>query len=265
VSDQLRIISFGGGVQSTALLVLAAQGVVDFPAAVFSNVGDRAENPATLAYVAEHARPFAAEHGVELHEVRWRSKGRDRDLYDDLVGSSRSIDIPVKMAGGAPGHRKCTDRYKIAVIRRWCEAHGATAASPATIAVGFSTDEVERASSRHSAPTENVVYPLLELGLSRSGCARVIREAGLPVPPKSSCWFCPFQRPQQWAEMRRDQPGMFAAAVALEERLNEKREGLGKDHVYLGAAGTALAELTEAQTPLFGDGPDTCDSWGCWT
>lgn len=260
----LRMISYGGGVQSTALVVLAAQGKIDFPVAVFSNVGEHAEKPETLAYVREHAAPFAARHGVELVETCWVSKGLPRDLYDDLVGPSRSIDIPVKMAGGAPGHRKCTDRYKISVIRRWCEAHGATADDPAVIAVGFSTDEVERVSSRHSAASEAVVYPLLELGLSRAGCERVIRDAGLPIPPKSACWFCPFQRTQQWAEMRRDQPERFAAAVALENRLNEKREALGKDPVYLGKAGTPLAFAATAQPSLF-DGPDSCDSWGCWT
>ena len=34
-----RILSYGGGVQSNALLVLAAQGVIYFDALVFANVG----------------------------------------------------------------------------------------------------------------------------------------------------------------------------------------------------------------------------------
>lgn len=260
----VRAISYGGGVQSTALLVLAAQGHVNFSAALFANVGDHAENPATLVYVKEHAAPFAAAHGVALHELRWVSKGITRDLYDDLVGPLRSIDIPVKMAGGAPGNRKCTDRYKIAVVRRWCEANGATREDPAVVAVGISTDEIERANNRRTGATEQVVYPLLDLGISRTECTRIIRDAGLPVPPKSSCWFCPFQRPQQWAEMRRDQPERYEAAVALEGRLNEKREMLGKDPVYLAKAGTLLGMLDEAQPSLF-DGPEGCDSGYCWT
>lgn len=47
----LRTISYGGGVQSTALVVLAAQGVIDYPVALFSNVGDDSEYPATIDYV----------------------------------------------------------------------------------------------------------------------------------------------------------------------------------------------------------------------
>jgi len=46
----LRAISYGGGVQSTALVVLAAQGVIDFPLALFANVGEDAE-PDTIRYV----------------------------------------------------------------------------------------------------------------------------------------------------------------------------------------------------------------------
>lgn len=264
-SAPLRTISYGGGVQSTALVVLAAQGVIDFPVALFANVGDRAENPATLTYMAEHAMPYAAAHGIEVHQLRWVSRGGVvRDLYDDVMGDNRTIPIPVKMLGGAPGRRQCTDRYKIAVVSRWCRAHGATPDTPATVAVGISTDEFDRASTRRPSPHEVVTYPLLELGLSRNDCARIIRDAGLPVPPKSSCWFCPFQSTRSWAEKRRDAPDVFAAGVVMERRLNEKRASMGKDAVYIAKAGVALEDTPEADPSLF-DGPEGCDSGSCWT
>jgi hypothetical protein len=41
----VRAISYGGGVQSTALLVLAARREIDFPLAIFANVGDDSEHP----------------------------------------------------------------------------------------------------------------------------------------------------------------------------------------------------------------------------
>ena len=45
----MKVISYGGGVQSTAMLVLANQGAIDsVDAALFSNVGDDSEHPATL-------------------------------------------------------------------------------------------------------------------------------------------------------------------------------------------------------------------------
>ena len=43
----LRVFSYGGGVQSTAALVLASQHKIDFKTFLFCNVGDDSENPAT--------------------------------------------------------------------------------------------------------------------------------------------------------------------------------------------------------------------------
>ena len=49
----MRVISYGGGVQSTALVVLAAQGKIGHvDAALFANVGDDSEHPASNTRVA---------------------------------------------------------------------------------------------------------------------------------------------------------------------------------------------------------------------
>jgi hypothetical protein len=50
----IRAFSYGGW-QSTAALVLAAQGHIDFRTFLFANVGDDSEHPATLAYIRDHA------------------------------------------------------------------------------------------------------------------------------------------------------------------------------------------------------------------
>ncbi|MGK5533337.1 hypothetical protein [Streptomyces sp. URMC 129] len=74
----IRVISFGGGQQSTALLVLAGQGVIDYRTFLFANVGDDSEHPATLAYIAEHPRLFARACELESTLVERRERlGRD--------------------------------------------------------------------------------------------------------------------------------------------------------------------------------------------
>src|ERR687898_2320058 len=81
---------------------------------------------------------------------------------------SRSLPIPVRMPDtGAPGTRSCTLDFKIRVIGRWLRQHGASRTNPATVAVGFSTDEVHSANRKRAQPWETPDYPLLELGLSR--------------------------------------------------------------------------------------------------
>lgn len=232
----LRSVSYGGGVQSTALLVLAAQGYLDFPVFLFANVGEKAEHPKTLRYVREVAFDYAAAHGIEMHEIyrtptRGVSAGVKEDLWDRLMRpDSQSLPIPVRMPDtGAPGARSCTADFKIRVVGKWLREHGATEENPATVAVGISTDEWNRANSRKVEPYENVTYPLLTIetrrgiGLNRAQCEAIIRDAGLPVPIKSSCFFCPFHKPTVWIDQARNEPELFARSVLLEDTLNERR------------------------------------------
>ncbi|MEI5100357.1 phosphoadenosine phosphosulfate reductase [Streptomyces sp. PmtG] len=266
----LRSVSYGGGVQSTALLVLAAQKRIDFPLFLMANVGDDSENPATFSYLEEYARPFAAEHGIGLTVLdRVKRDGSTETLMQRLERPDiRSIDIPVRMANGAPGNRKCTTEFKIKVIGRWLKDHGATPQNPATVGIGISVDEIHRANNRRIEPHEVITYPLLDLGLRRTDCARIIREAGLPVPPKSSCFFCPFHRPETWHDQRRDEPELFEKACRLEDLLNERREELGKDHVYLTRFGRPLREAIPDGVdllPIFDEADGACDSGWCMT
>lgn len=313
----LATISYGGGVQSTALLVLAATGRIPFSTFLFCNVGDDSEHPATLAYVEAVAKPYAAANGIDLQELqRTRRDGSTETLMQRLVDprpcracagigqladpdracsacegtgkvESRSLPIPVRMSNGAPGNRSCTADFKIRVVSRWLKAHGATADHPATVGIGISLDEIQRANTRVKDEWERVVYPLIGIGidtglqLRRDDCMRIIRDAGLPVPPKSSCFFCPFHRPAAWADLARETPELFEKAVALEETLNARRERLGKDPVFLTRfnmpLGQAIATGDETlfelaangearrELPLLEDDADGECGGACWT
>jgi len=272
MSEELRVISYGGGVQSTAMVVLAARGELPhgpYSAALFSNVGDDSEHPKTLEYVRNIAIPWAAEQGFEIIELQKTMRdGSTRTLWEDLMRESRTINIPVRMDNGAPGNRNCTATFKMQVVGKWLKKHGASKDNKATVAIGISTDEITRVSNKRAQDYETPVYPLIDLNLDRSRCMTVIREAGLPVPPKSSCFFCPFHRPQMWSEMRRDEPELFEKAAQLEDTLNERRERLGKDHVYLTRFAQPLREaIPEAadMLPIFAPDTDTCDEGYCWT
>lgn len=259
----LQTFSHGGGVQSTAALVLSAQGRIDFPVHLFANVGDDSEHPDTLSYVREVSIPFAAAHGIELHELhRVRRDGTQETLLGRLTKEgSRSLPIPARMSNGAPGTRSCTMDFKLRVLQKWLKKHGATPAEPATVGIGFSTDEMHRVGNavNRPRPIEKITYPLIALGISRSACYEIIAKAGLPKPPKSACWFCPMHRPSKWAEMARDEPELFDKSVALEKLLNDRRDMLGKDHVFFTRFGKPLSvAVNAAQDPLFRDE----DGWG---
>lgn len=270
-AQPVRSVSYGAGVQSTALLVLAAQGRIDFNLFLFANVGDDSEHPDSLRYFNEVAKPYAEAHGIEMVELRrvWKRgerKGQVETLWGRLMrDGSRSLPIPVRMSNGAPGTRSCTADFKIKVIGDELKRRGATPENPATVALGISVDEIERARPGIDplATYQFRVYPLLDLGLNRRDCQRLIGEAGLPVPGKSSCFFCPFHNKETWRALKRDTPELWEKACQLEDTLNERRRMLGRDEVYLTRHGIPLRDTLDDQLVL--DGMDGCDSGWCMT
>lgn len=237
-----RIFSFGGGKQSMAVLVLGARGLLQYDAYLFSNVGEDSEHPDTLRYFREVAQPFAARYGLNLLEVRReRRDKRPETVYSRLMGPTKSIGIPVRMSNGAPGNRQCTVDFKIKVVAKWTKQHGATREHPCTVGIGFSVDESHRMTDRITEGHEVPEYPLVDRKITRSMCIDIVREAGLPPTPKSACYFCPFTKLVAWQRMAEQNPALFAKAVRVEERANEKRAALGKDKVSLSRRGSPLS------------------------
>lgn len=261
----LRVFSHGGGAQSIAVLVLAAQGRVQYDAFLFANVGEDSEDPKTLAYHRDIATPFAAEHGlnlVELHRVM--RTGETRTLHHQIVTQPKSIPFPVRMQGGGFGNRQCTERFKIKVVARWTREHGATETNPAVCGIGISMDELDRATTTEKVKHQRTEYPLLDLRLSRADCRRIIGDAGLPQPPKSSCYFCPFRSLEDWRRQRATEPEVFASSVALERLVNEHRDAMGKDRVWFSSTMRPLDELPD-QLGMFDESEATCDTFSCMT
>lgn len=262
----IRIFSFGGGVQSTAALVLAARGRIDYRVFLFCNVGEDSENPATLEYIEKYSKPYAKAHGLEFYELRKiKRSGEIETLAGRVFATKRSVPIPAYMSNGAPGNRSCTIDFKIKVIARWLKQHGAAIANPAMVGLGISLDESQRMRLDSGIAWEKLEYPLIDLRLKRTDCMKIIEEAGLPVPPKSSCFFCPFHRPSEWNRIKRDEPELFQQAIAIECKINETRQVIKRDRVYLHRWLVPLEDIEGIQTEFNFDGDDNCESGYCVT
>jgi len=305
----LRVFSYGGGVQSTAALVLAAQGKIDFKTFLFCNVGDDSENPATITYVRDIAMPYAKAHGIELIELHNTHFGEPTTLYQHLTRpGSKSIGIPVRMAGsGAPGRRSCTADFKINVVDRWLKQNTVRGhiqelkeavvrryafgkldketvlrfmvdidaffqehEPAAHVGLGISLDEIERVKPNMDPETvawKVNAFPLIdevERPLTRQDCMNVIAGAGLPIPAKSACVFCPFHTLARWQEMRQHEPESFWKAAGLEKFLNERRASLGMDPVWFTRLLKPLDQATHdyGQRGLF-ESFDGCEEGYC--
>jgi len=160
-----------------------------------------------------------------------------------------------------------TADFKVRIIGRELRRRGATKEQPATVALGISVDEIERAKPGVDplAPFQQRVYPLLDLGLRRSDCHQIIADAGLPIPERSACWFCPLHGKEEWRRLKRHHPVHFARACWLEALLNNRRRELGRDPVWLTRQARPLAETLDDQLSFDDLDGDGCDSGWCFT
>ena len=258
-----RLFSFGGGVQSMAVLVLQAQGQLKNPfhGFIFANVGDDSENPATLQYIQTIVRPYAEQHRIPLIEVQKTTYGKPETLVEYLCRTKRSVPIPARRSNGAPGNRSCTNDFKIRVVDKWVREQGYEWCE---IGLGSSIDEFTRMRDEqwHDSYGKRTIgynkrrdHPLIHLGLTRFDCVAIIKAAGLPIPPKSSCFFCPFMRTNEWIRMRIEDLDLFQCAVLVEKVINRKRRAIGRDYVYLHPACVPLLHAVPLQPMLPGFNP----------
>lgn len=220
-----EIFNYGGGMQTIAMCVLVATGQLPRPDYVIAADTGR-EMPTTWEYADTFARPLLAQVGLELHIA-------PHDLATvDLYGKNGDLLIPVFTATGKfPTY--CSGEWKARVVARYARSV-LSVAGEITNWIGFSFDERRRVKGDAGRR-----YPLLELMLTRVDCERIILNAGLPLPRKSRCYMCPHQSDAEWREVR-DQPGLWDAAVALDEEVRDADERGG---VYLHPARIPLAEV----------------------
>src|SRR5262249_38136453 len=78
-------------------------------------------------------------------------------------------------------------------------------------------------------------YPLMEWSYDRETCKRIIANAGLPVPIKSACFFCPASKKQEIAWLQEQHPDLLKRALRLERNAQAKLtsvKGLGRSYSW---------------------------------
>jgi 3'-phosphoadenosine 5'-phosphosulfate sulfotransferase (PAPS reductase)/FAD synthetase len=188
-----EVLSYGAGVHSTAILVLLKPKEV-----VFADTG--AEWPETYRYIREYAAPFVDSYGGDFHVVfnqKWTLE--EMALHDHMA--------PVRTM------RWCSDKFKVKVILKWLES---SEQLPCIQLLGFDVNEQHRAKPSGRDDITNR-FPLIELGMTRLACQQVIKKAGLPVPRKSGCFFCPFQSKGDFIQLRSEHRPLFERAVTIEK------------------------------------------------
>jgi 3'-phosphoadenosine 5'-phosphosulfate sulfotransferase (PAPS reductase)/FAD synthetase len=224
-------LSFGGGVNSVAMQIILLKEGWDFES-IFVNHGT--DWPETYEYFDIFQRWLKTNGHRTITVLKPNVQGYS-DLYNYYLFRKN---VPSIM------RRDCTDKFKLRPIYRYIER-------PCFQLIGIDAGESHRAKIATRKGVENR-WPLIEYEIDRAGCKKIITDAGLPVPMKSGCYICPFQRVSQWKELRRKHPCLFMQAVNLEKLNIYYRKKAGKKPFTLrNNKQTLQTILNETQQNLF--------------
>ena len=215
------IISYGGGVQSTALVVLAMQRGWQIDEIVHVDLLD-AEAPNTREYVKYFTKWLRETHRRDITVIQ-------RDLYGDMLARPAFTPAPWRARDGSfMLRRQCTRQYKVEPIRRYL--YDRYKRERIGLMLGISVDEFHRMRESDAKRIEHL-YPLVDERLTRNDCRAILERAGLTPPPKSSCWFCPYRSARSQSELLKQYPTLREMGEELERRINEERRKRGKDEI----------------------------------
>ncbi|MGI9251374.1 MAG: hypothetical protein ACR2PR_09260 [Pseudohongiellaceae bacterium] len=244
----VQSLSFGGGVQSNAILVLIAQGRLPKPdVVIIADTGFEAK--ATWGYLDKYGAPLCAKLGIPLMRVSRADTTLAMEYAKPVVttlnGKKVLNIIPAftldddGKKGKAPN--MCTGKWKVQVVRH-CLSKRFPDIKLFHEWIGFSTDEMRRARrAKIDIGKYRHRYPLIEIGISRAECIKVVEKYGWPTPPRSSCWMCPNHADVEWRHLRDESPQEFAKAIAFDKRMREQEITGGYDY-YLHRSCKPLGE-----------------------
>lgn len=231
-------LSFGGGVNSVAMMLYILDEGWDFEA-VFVNHGT--DWPETYEYL-DMFQEWLDKRGVKPVTVltpKYYRKKINKN-YSNLYNYSYDFKMVPSMMS-----RWCTRLFKIVTIENYIQ-------KPCFMLLGFDIGEINRADWSCTNGVENR-FPLIEAEINRAGCTEIIKSHGLLVPQKSGCYICPYQSVYQWKELRHKHPDLFCKAEQLEKINMEYRKSVGKKPLFLNQSPKASlrAVVNENQNKLF--------------
>lgn len=203
------IVAWGAGVDSTAMIIeLAARGEpIDM--VLFADPGS--EKSATYAFIPVFRR-WMQERGIPSEIVCYRP--RNFKHWPPYATIAENMLTNATLPSVVFGAGSCSRKWKAAPQDAWTASWELArriwdAGGRVVKHIGYDASPRDSARYHHAVGLEDprflYRYPLREWGWDRERCIARIEAAGLPVPPKSSCFFCGAIKPDEVIALSREE------------------------------------------------------------
>jgi hypothetical protein len=228
------VVSFGAGVDSTAILVGLHHRSIRPDLIVFSDTG--AERPDIYAHI-EKVNKWLASVGFPLvQRVTEMQEGKEFTLENHLI---KYNDMPSLVYG----FKSCSVAYKIKPVNRFIKAQGI---DRHIHVIGYGVGEIDRAikavesskkimDKKKKQSTKDKMrrlwFPLIDWKLNRDECKALSSKVGF-CTSKSSCYFCPSTSKSGVIKLQKTYPELYEKAIEIEAKAMKQNKERYKNDVY---------------------------------
>ena len=222
-------LCFGGGVDSTAMLIALRAAGIRPDVITFADTGG--EKPQTLSHVVRMQEVLRGWGFPQINLVR--HKTGEATPYSELEGNCLTNETLPSLAFGM---KSCSIKWKQVPqdqFLKGCKS-GPNARPPHALwarcqetgerivkLIGYDSGPADTRRSKKARVADkdfDYRYPLQLLGWKRGDCVRMIVKALGPdlVPIKSACFFCPASKPWELYWLSAHEPELFERALHIE-------------------------------------------------
>lgn len=236
MKKELLIVSYGGGVNSTAMLIGMVKNNMKPNHILFADTGG--EKKGTYDYIIYFNKWLKKQNFPQIETVRYKTKhGEELTLKQDIINNETLPSI-------AFGFKTCSQKFKIQPQEKFIKENYPN--QKIIHAIGFDFGE-ERRMKENPLKDHSNIYPLIQWQWTREKCVNEITSVGLCVPPKSSCFFCPNMKKHEVLDLT-DEEKNEVKFIELNAKKKVELKGLGRRYSW-----TDLINANEDQMKLFDD------------
>lgn len=260
--EMLLVLSFGAGVDSTAMILLLWENGIRPDLIQFADVGNEA--PDTYA----HLKKFSAwlKENTDFPEIQIVKSASPVAGHKSLGHQMLTNQTLPSLAFG---HHSCSLLWKIEPqdknVRNWQPAKDAWAAGKSVVkAIGYDNGTRDSCRSFKAQNSQTAKdngegyafwYPLQDADMDREACESLcIKHLGY-IPRKSSCSFCPAMKKDEILAMQKDHPELIKEALKIERGAAYGKHGL-QSRKGLGMNFSWTEFLTGEKLPMWDDNPE---------
>lgn len=216
--SERHLLALSGGKDSAALAVYMREKYPDLPLEyIFIDSG--CELPETYAYLEK----LEAMLNISIKKII----------------SNKGFEYWLKFFNGvlpSPQNRWCTKYLKIKPYTKWLEKH----CNDQNV-INYAGLRADEDRGGYKAKSSNVMscFPFVEDGLVLSDILNILQKSGLGLPEyyswrqRSGCYFCFYQKDEEWRGLRKNHPDLFEKACQMEEKHSDGRQYTWREKGYL--------------------------------